>query len=181
MAELTKVIDTSAVLGVRIFCQDVPAADLVDQPLIVEAEFASGARSAWHIHPHQEESYTVLSGVLDLLVDGRWRRFQPGESVRIPKGAVHAFRNSTKTAARALNTHDPGLRTQEYLGCLELLIREGKVSGRSGLRNGIYLSLHSMEFRREFVAVRPPDWLLRALAKVGVVLGFRLPSERLKG
>jgi len=38
-----------------------------------------------------------------------------------------------------------------------------------------------MEFRREFVAVRPPDWFLRALAKVGVVLGFRLPSERPKG
>jgi hypothetical protein len=94
--------------------------------------------------------------------------------MRIPKGAVHAFRNSTKTTARALNTHDQGLRTQEYLERLEQLIREGKVTGMFGLRNGIYLSLHSMEFRREFVAVRPPGWLLRALAKVGVVLGFRL-------
>jgi mannose-6-phosphate isomerase-like protein (cupin superfamily) len=174
LAGIPKVIDISAVLGVKIFCPDVPAADLVDQPLTVEAEFAPGARSARHVHPHQEESYEVLSGVLDLLVDGRWRRLQPGESIRIPKGAVHAFCNSAKTTTRTLNTHDPGLRTQEYLERMEQLIREGKVTGMSGLRNGIYLSLHSMEFRREFVAVRPPDWFLRATAKVGVALGFKL-------
>ncbi len=115
MAEIPKVIDTSAALGVKIFCQDVPATDLVDQPLTVEAEYAPGARSSQHVHPNQEERYKVLSGVLDVFMDRRWRSLQPGESVRIPKGAVHAFRNSTKTATRVLNTHDPGLRFQEYL------------------------------------------------------------------
>lgn len=174
MARNSKVIDTSAVLGVKIFCPDVPATDLVDQPLTVEAEFAPGARSGQHVHPHQEERYEVLSGVLDVFLDGRWRSLQPAQSVHIPRGAVHAFRNSANTAARALNTHDPGLRFQEYLECLEQLIREGKVTGMSGLRNGIYLSLHSMEFRREFMSVRPPDWFLRALASVGGTLGFKL-------
>ena len=120
MAGIPKVIDTSAVLGVKIFCEDIPAATLVDRPITVEAEFVPGARSAQHVHPHQEESYRVLSGVLDVLVDGRWKRLQPGPE------------------------------------------------------NGIYLSLHSMEFRREFVAVRPPDWFLRVLAKVGTALGFKL-------
>ena len=38
-----KVIDISAVLRAKIFCEDVPAADLLDRPLTVEAEFAPGA------------------------------------------------------------------------------------------------------------------------------------------
>src|SRR3977135_3851958 len=87
-AEVPKVIDMLAVLGVKVFCQDVPATDLVDQSLTVEAEFAPGAWSGEHVHPNQEESFEGLSGVLDVLTDGRWKRLQPGESVRIPKGTV---------------------------------------------------------------------------------------------
>lgn len=49
MAKIPKAIDLSSVLGVKVFCQDVPAADLVNQPLTVEAEFAPGARSGEHV------------------------------------------------------------------------------------------------------------------------------------
>jgi len=174
MAKVPKVIDMSSVLGVKIFGQDVPAAGLMDQPLSVQAEFAPGAWSGQHVHPHQEESYEVLSGNLDVFQDGLWRCLQQGETVRIPKGTVHGFRNSTKTATRAMNTHDPGLRTQEYWERMEQLIRQGRVTGMSGLRNGVYLSLLLMEFRREVVSVRPPDWFLWALAKLGAALGFKL-------
>ncbi len=45
------------------------------------------------------------------------------------------------------------------------------------LRNGIYPSLLLMEFRREVVSVRPPDWSLRALAKVGAALGFKTETR----
>jgi hypothetical protein len=31
-----------------------------------------------------------------------------------------------------------------------------------------------MEFRREIVVVRPPDWFLQILAKLGRTFGFRL-------
>ena len=31
-----------------------------------------------HVHPHAEESYAVLSGVLDVCVDGRWRQLAEG-------------------------------------------------------------------------------------------------------
>jgi quercetin dioxygenase-like cupin family protein len=174
MARSQKIIDTSAVLGVKAFCQDVQPADLMDRPMTMEAEFAPRAVSTKHVHPQQEESFEVLSGTLDLFVDDRWKSLRPGESVRIPKGVVHAFRNSTETPARAVNTHAPGLRFQQYLERLERLIQQRKVTGMSGLRNGIYLSLLSMEYRREFVAVSPPDWMVRALAKVGRALGFKL-------
>jgi hypothetical protein len=54
---IPKAIDLSSVLGVKVFCPVVPAADLVDRPLTVEAEFAPGARSGDHVHPHQEERF----------------------------------------------------------------------------------------------------------------------------
>jgi mannose-6-phosphate isomerase-like protein (cupin superfamily) len=171
---IPKVIDMSAVLRAKIFCEDVPAADLLDRPLTVEAEFAPGSWSGYHVHPHQDESFQLLSGTLEVFAEGRWRRLQRGESVRIPKATVHGFRNPTDTVARAINTHDPGLRILEYWEGIERLIRQGKVTGMSGLRSGIYLSLLVMEFRREIVVVRPPDWFLRILAKLGRTFGFRL-------
>ena len=90
------------------------------------------------------------------------------------EATVHGFRNSTDTVARAINTHDPGLRILEYWKGIERLIRQGKVTAVSGLRSGIYLSLLAMEFRREVVVVRPPDWFLRMLAKLGRMFDFKL-------
>ena len=174
MQTMPKIIDMSSVLGARIFYEDVPAADLLDRPLIVEAEFAAGAWSGYHVHPHQDERFELLSGTLEVFAEGHWRRLQRGESVRIPKATVHGFRNSTDTVARAINTHDPGLRILEYWKGIERLIRQGKVTRVSGLSSGIYLSLLAMEFRREVVVVRPPDWFLRMLAKLGRTFGFRL-------
>lgn len=168
---VSNVIDLSSVLGAKVFC-DAPAAELTDRPLTVEAEFAPHAWSGKHIHPHQNETFEIVSGVLDVLVDGQWRRVQHGESVRISRGTVHGWRNSSETAVRATNIHDPGLRTQEYWERMENLIRQGKVTGMSGLRNGIYLSLHVMQFRREVIIASPPDWFLRMLARLGKGLGF---------
>jgi mannose-6-phosphate isomerase-like protein (cupin superfamily) len=170
----TKIIDTSPVLGVRIYCEDAAATDLRDEPFTAEMEFKSGAASADHIHPRQDETYVVLSGTIDLFMNQQWRSLGPGESLTIPRGTVHAFRNSSSSPVRVSNAHDPGLRTQEYLESLEELVRQGKLTGLGGLKNGIYLSLHSMEFREEFVSVRPPDWLIRLTAKVGTAFGFRL-------
>jgi mannose-6-phosphate isomerase-like protein (cupin superfamily) len=174
MPETGKVIDTTAVLGIKVFCPDVPAANLLDEPITVEEELLPGALTAKHVHPNQDDSYQVLAGTLDVFLNGRWTSVQQGQSIRIPKGTVHAIRNSTETPVRVLNKYDPGLRFQESQELLEHLIRSGKLTGMSGLKNGIYLSLHSMKFRNEFVAVSPPDWFLRIIAKLGRILGFKL-------
>jgi mannose-6-phosphate isomerase-like protein (cupin superfamily) len=174
MPESTKIIDTTAVLGIKVFCPDLPATNLVDESITVEEELLPGALTAKHVHPNQDDSYQVLAGTLNVFLNGRWASVQQGESIRIPKGTVHAIRNSTSMPVRVLNTYDPGLRFQESQELMELLIRGGKLTGMSGLKNGIYLSLHSMKFRNEFVAVSPPDWLLRMIAKLGRILGFKL-------
>lgn len=174
MSQPRKVIDVSAVLGVKVLCADVPADELLDRPFSAEVHFIPGAKSARHIHPRQDESYQVLTGKLDLFLDGRWHTLGPGQSLDIPKGKVHAFRNSTNEITKTVNTHDPGLRFQEYLEVMQKLIQEGKVTNMTGPRSGIYLSLHSQEFRDVAVLVRPPDRFLKVMARIGRSLGYKL-------
>ena len=174
MLESTKVIDVSAILGVKIICNNTPAENLLDRPISVEAHFVPGALSSQHIHPLQDENYQVLSGTLDLFLDNQWHKVEPGQSISIPKGKVHAFRNSTNELTTTINTHDPGLRFQEYLEVMEKLIQEGKITGMSGLRNGIYLSLHSLEFSNDVVLIQPPYWFRKLVANIGQLFGYKL-------
>jgi quercetin dioxygenase-like cupin family protein len=174
MAPSQVVIDATAVLGVKVFCEGTPTANVAAEPVRVELEFVPGAQSARHIHPAQEERYEVLSGTLELWIGGRWHMLRAGDALTIPSGTVHAFRNTGPGVVRAVNTHAPGLRFLEYLQVLERLIREGKLTGMRGFRNGIYLSLHAMHYRREVVLVRPPERLIRVMAALGRVLRYRL-------
>ena len=174
MSQPRKVIDVSAVLGVKVLCDDMPANELLDAPFSAEVHFLPGAKSARHIHPRQDESYQVLSGKLDLFLDGQWHTLGAGQSLDIPRGKVHAFRNSTNEITKTVNAHDPGLRFQEYLEVMQKLIQEGKIKSMTGPRSGIYLSLHSVEFRDVVVTVRPPDAFIKMMARIGRSLGYKL-------
>ena len=174
MALSDRVIDPSAVLGVKVFCEASPTADLEVEPISAELEFRPGADGGLHIHPEQDESYHVLSGRLDLFMDGEWHHLRAGDSFSIPRGTVHGFRNSTDEVVRARNVHSPGLRFLEYLEAMERLIHAGKITSMTGFKSGIYLSLLLMKFRREIIVVRPPDWFIRLMARVGRFLGYRV-------
>ena len=44
-----------------------------------------------HVHPNSEESFDVLEGELEFLVDGKWSTVGAGGSVTVPAGvAAHA-------------------------------------------------------------------------------------------
>ena len=174
MSEPRKVVDVSAVLGVKVIFNDVPAQTLLDRPITVEAHFGPGAYSGRHIHPMQDERYQVLSGTLDLFLDNEWHKLGPRQSISIPKGKVHAFRNSTNQIATAINTHDPGLRFQENLEGMQKLIQQGKVTNGTGLKSGIYLSLHALQFPNDVVIVEPPYWVIKLMAGIGRLLGYKL-------
>lgn len=174
MSEPSKVVDVSAVLGVKVIFNNVPAENLLDRLISAEAHFRPGAYGGRHIHPMQDERYQVLSGTLDLFLDNQWHKLWPGQSISIPKGKVHAFRNSTNEITKTINTHDPGLRFQENLEGMQKLIQQGKVTNRTGLKSGIYLSLHALEFPNDVVIVEPPYWFIKLLAGIGRLLGYKL-------
>jgi quercetin dioxygenase-like cupin family protein len=62
--------------------------------VIFEITMAPGAIGPpRHTHPAQEESWTVQTGELSILVDNQWRTLEAGESLTIPPGTPHTLAN----------------------------------------------------------------------------------------
>ena len=68
-----------------------------------------------HIHRRHVDSFYVLEGELEVMVDGETFHARPGELVHAPPNAVHAFKNSSAERLRFLNVHTPGMRFDEYI------------------------------------------------------------------
>lgn len=55
-----------------------------------------------HSHSHYEETIYGIEGVLTWTVDGRQIEVGPGQTLCIPRGAIHRFDNDGMGAAKAL-------------------------------------------------------------------------------
>lgn len=67
-----------------------------------------------HSHSNNEECVYVLEGVLRYTVGSETRDLSVGESMRTPKGVVHAFANPFATTARALIVQSPDIGAQYF-------------------------------------------------------------------
>ncbi len=92
---------------------DDPASD----PLVMEFEIAPGAAAPPpHYHPNgQTESFGVTEGWFELLVGKEWRRVDAGETVDVPPGTRHTFRNESGAMTRVRNVHEPAHDFEEYM------------------------------------------------------------------
>ncbi len=167
-----KVLDLRSVFGLR---ATVTTPSTATGGAYVEMDVTAepGSRTLIHRHPEQEETYQVLEGTLEVLREGQWREVPAGESLTVPPGAVHGFRNPNGEPVRFLNVHRPALAFQEHLETLDRLSRAGKIRGTKDPRSLIYMAMSSIEHRPD-VAVKPPQWLIRGLAFIGRRLGYAL-------
>jgi quercetin dioxygenase-like cupin family protein len=65
---------------------------------------------AGHVHPKQEERFTVLSGRMLFRMGARRIRAKPGDTVVIPAGKAHWFGNPGSKVAQARVEVRPALR-----------------------------------------------------------------------
>jgi len=68
-----------------------------------------------HFHEDSEEMFHVLGGSLEVRSGDQWLRLEAGESLTVPRGGVHTFRNPTDTDVRWLTGWNP-LGFQEWFG-----------------------------------------------------------------
>ncbi|MDR3036282.1 MAG: cupin domain-containing protein [Kitasatospora sp.] len=59
-----------------------------------------GERIGEHYHPYSEEFVFVISGELEVDLDGATRQLRPDQGLMIPIGMRHRFRNVGSTQAR---------------------------------------------------------------------------------
>lgn len=151
------------------------AADSGGEVLEVESSWrAGGQEPPLHYHPRQDEHFEVLSGVLEVRIDGERRTLRAGESRDVPAGARHSMWNDSDGETRARWATRPALETEAFFEAFWGLAQDGKVT-KAGLPDPLQAAVLLREFKDEFRLVKPPglvqDLVFPVLAAAGRALG----------
>lgn len=67
-----------------------------------------------HYHLHTAETYTVLSGTIEVLVDGQAIILRAGETFKVPLNTVHSAHSTSDAPARVLVSCIPGWTPEDH-------------------------------------------------------------------
>lgn len=124
-----------------------------------------------HVHPSQVESYEVIEGSLDVVIDGRWVTLGPGESASVPVGASHTFRNSSGLPIRVRNWHRPAVGFEDFIEEMCVNMKEAGVQSKYDPRTLIYMSMAMMDYPSTLRPSRKRELLpMKLMARVGRLL-----------
>ena len=60
-----------------------------------------------HHHDNYHESFYIVEGEMDFVINGAPKKVSKGESIDIPPGTLHTFQNSGKELCKWVNIHSP--------------------------------------------------------------------------
>lgn len=135
-----------------------------------ELYLAPGGRvPSGHVHPAQEERFTVVRGHLRFRIGWRRQMVGPGQSITVPRGSPHHFANAGPDEALVLVETRPALETEDLLRVAAQLARDGRGRPRR-LPRPVDLLLFMHEFRSEVQAPYLPARLVRLVVSAAVRL-----------
>jgi mannose-6-phosphate isomerase-like protein (cupin superfamily) len=138
-----------------------------------------GFVAAPHVHPRLQETFEIRKGSITFVIDGQEREVGPGEGASVPKGAPHAWWNSSDEEGVAVVEFRPALKAEEFFETFFGLAQDGKVSPKTGLPNLLWLAVIFGSYHGFAHITRPPLAVQRAiftpLAAVAGLLGYRVP------
>jgi quercetin dioxygenase-like cupin family protein len=127
---------------------------------------------ARHVHPVQEERFTVLNGQLRFRLGRRTVLATPGQTILVPPKTTHWFGNEGTEPAHARVEVRPALRTEELLETTETLGRSGRTPG-TRLPELSDLAHLLLEYQRELAMPMVPPVLARVVLRPIAWLGHR--------
>ena len=71
------------------------------------------AKPPLHLHPSQDEHFTIVSGVLHAVVDGVGRDLGPGDVLEVPAGTSHQMWSNSDEPTKTIWRTTPALRTDQ--------------------------------------------------------------------
>jgi quercetin dioxygenase-like cupin family protein len=125
--------------------------------VLVEMWVEPGGGVPPHVHPSMEERFEVISGELSFLSGRKWRTAAAGETVVVPAGTRHAYRNSGAEQAHGVCRASPPQSLQEFLEEAAAMARAGKIT-RHGLPKSpgaLVQALRLAVRHRKMVVMRP--------------------------
>jgi quercetin dioxygenase-like cupin family protein len=148
----------------------------------VDMEVDPGGGVSPHVHHHMEERFTVVAGRPEFLAGRKWQAAGPGETVVVPPGTRHAFRNRGAETARVMCEATPPSTLQAFLEDVAALSRDGLIT-RHGLPRGPGALLKAavlIEQHRDMVELLFPPlppmpvqrWIMAPLARLGRRRGY---------
>ena len=129
-----------------------------------------------HLHPHQEERFDVVSGVMTGHVAGREQTLGPGGSSVVPAGVPHAWHNAGDTEAHLRVRFRPALHVEELFAIVFALGAEGRADERGVPDFPLRLALLAA-FPDEFRPAAMPGPVHRVLVRALASHGRRLRSR----
>lgn len=124
-----------------------------------------------HVHPNQEETFTILQGVMRFKLGRNTITARSGDTVVVPRGAAHWFGNCGTEEVVARVTARPALRLQEMFEATAAVQTGDSRSLLARICHLPALARVAVEFRREVALPSLPEWLaipvLRAVASLG--------------
>jgi quercetin dioxygenase-like cupin family protein len=153
-----------------------------DEILHIETWVDPGGGVTPHVHPAMEERFEVLDGQPEFLAGRSWKAAQPGQTILVPPGTRHAFRNRNGEVAHFVCHATPPSTLQEFLEDAAALSRAGGISRRAlprsldGLLQAAVM-VHHYRHMVTLLAPLPPPAIQRLvippLARAGERRGFR--------
>ena len=156
----------------------IPAAPDAEQDLVrFHWRSQPGGAITEHLHPHQEERFTITAGRAHFIVNGKEQIVGPGETIVVPVGVRHSESNPGTVAIEGVVELRPALRSREMHEAFGGLSAEGKTTSRGAPKNPLQLGATLWYFREENRVTSPPRWLqnliLPPLAVLAKICGVR--------
>ena len=133
-----------------------------------------------HVHPYQEERFTIVAGEAHFTLDGEDRVLRAGETLVVPVGVRHSEANPGPVEIEGVVELRPALHTRQMHEAFAGLAAEGKTTPKGAPTNPLQLGATLWRFHRESRVTSPPIWLqnlilppLSVLAKVFGVSAYR--------
>ena len=139
---------------------------------------------ARHVHPVQEEQFTVVAGQMRFRVGRLGRRTilaQPGETIRVPAGTAHWFGNPGARVAHARVEVRPALRMEEMFETTEAIGRVGNASATRHMPRLTDLAHVVLEFQQEVAVPNMPAFLVKILLAPLAWVGRRRVRDATSG
>ena len=111
-----------------------------------------------HVHPHQEERFTIIAGEARFTLNGQEHLARAGDTVVVPAGVPHSEGNTGTADIEGTVELRPALLAKELHEAFAGLVADGNTTPRGAPKNPLQLGATFWHFRHESRVTSPPIW-----------------------
>jgi mannose-6-phosphate isomerase-like protein (cupin superfamily) len=132
--------------------------------VILGAGGSGGGNAIAHIHPEADETFLVQEGCLQVMIDGKAHLVEAGQSVTVPRGSAHYFRNAITGETRAtVSFHPPQQHLRFFLNLAKWTAEEPRNFSDKGDAKLLAMALALHAYRNHLYVAGLPIWLQKLL------------------